>query len=157
MSGSTIDSFKSAGFIVRLIIVIIFAILIGVLVHDAKCWYNSLKKPSCELSSGWNIFLWIIFGLLFAWAWAKTDQCNAKMGVLFIPILLLILGWALLLFKSRSPECARYLILSAAILAVLQMFASWKVSKSAGVITLLLAAWLIYQTVVTWQLKEEVC
>lgn len=152
---------KDPGTWIRLILIILVIILIAYIIHENKDWYCGLCKPSWNLSSGWMIFFWIIFAVLFVWIWSRGDLCMSKNGAsrwatgLFFAVFILVLAWVVDLFWVHDICAARYIILAATILMAIQTALLWKYDRVSSGIAGLLTIWLIYVTAVTWNYSCE--
>ena len=149
---------KTPGMWGRVVLVILIAILIIYVVHENTNWYCSLCKPSWNLAPGWMIFLWIVFIILFVWAWGRSGhrQCNSRWkSWLWAAILVLLLAWVIDLFWVHDICAARWIILAATVLMVIVAGMAWRYCRIVAGVSVLLAIWLIYVTAVTWNYSED--
>ncbi|MGD9664098.1 MAG: TspO/MBR family protein [Novosphingobium sp.] len=122
-------------------------------------WYASLAKPdimppSIAFPVAWTV-LYALMGLALAFIGSAWGAHGRKLALgLFVAQLIANLAWSPLFFGQHQITAALVLIgvLDLLVLATLVLF--WRIRMVAGILLLPYMAWLVFATVLNWQILE---
>jgi tryptophan-rich sensory protein len=122
-------------------------------------WFAALDKPGIYpppivFPIVWGA-LYFMMGLAFALvcaAWGARFQLPAIMA--FVLQLLLNLAWSPVFFAAHEITTALVLIVAMDVAVILTIVLFFKVRRTAGLLLLPYLAWILFATLLTWQLLQ---
>lgn len=122
-------------------------------------WFAALAKPSlypppATFGIVWSI-LYVLMGVAASLIAAARGASGRALALgLFAVQLLLNLGWSPLFFGIHQISAALYLLIALIVAAVGTLIAFWKVRPVAGMLLLPYCAWLLFASVLNWQILQ---
>ena len=122
-------------------------------------WFAMLRKPDLypppeTFAIAWTV-LYVMIGFaaaLVASAWGARGRSLAL--ALFVAQLVLNLAWSPLFFAMHRIGAAFYLLLLLDLVALATVIAFWRVRMQAGLLLVPYMAWLLFATVLNWQVLQ---
>lgn len=124
-----------------------------------NAWFAALAKPSlypppATFGIVWSI-LYVLMGVAASLIAAARGASGRGLALgLFAVQLLLNLGWSPLFFGLHQISAALYLLIALIVAAVATLIAFWKVRPGAGMLLLPYLAWLLFASVLNWQILQ---
>ncbi|KRB80626.1 CrtK protein [Sphingomonas sp. Root710] len=122
-------------------------------------WFDALQKPAI-MPPGWAFgTAWSILYILMGFALAVILNARGAKGrsvaiALFLIQLALNLAWSPVFFAMHRIMLAFGLILAILLWASVATAAFWRIRPIAGILMLPYLAWLIFASVLNWQIHE---
>lgn len=122
-------------------------------------WFAALEKPS-TYPPGW-IFgvVWTALYALMGFAMALVLSAAGARGrglaaLAFAVQLVLNLFWSPVFFGAHQITWALWLIVALDVAVFVTIVLFWRVRPSAGILMLPYLAWILFATLLTWQIRE---
>lgn len=122
-------------------------------------WFAMLDKPALYPPPETFAIVWTLLYAIIGFAAAMVASAWGARGrslalALFAAQLALNLAWSPLFFAMHRIGGALYLLLLLDLVALATVVAFWRVRMAAGLLLVPYMAWLLFATVLNWQLLE---
>ena len=154
----------SAGFVIRLVIVLLvaiyctFVILCVTMNENIDSWYYKLYKPDWGPDGVIIAILFAFVSILLAWVWYRFSKVTHHWyyEALIVVILVLQVLWAIFLYQDHNVTVARYLIcFYLGLMSILFLLSIWVFGFSdVTLYTFIYVAWLVVMTFYSFGLHE---
>lgn len=121
-------------------------------------WYNTLNYPSWKppnwvIPIAWNIiFILSIISVIFVWNTHPRNQLTyIAIGACILNGILNVL-WSVLFFGNKLILPAAYEAGLLFLSVIMIMILVWPISKKASLLLIPYAGWVIFATILTWEL-----
>ena len=121
-------------------------------------WFEALIKPSAYPPAITFPIVWSLLYVLMGLALAVVVSARGAAGrgravALFVVQLLLNLAWSPLFFAAHRLGLALYLLAAIDVAVALTCALFWRIRPLAGVLLLPYLAWVLFATLLSWQLQ----
>jgi translocator protein len=122
-------------------------------------WFAALEKPelyppAATFGIAWTI-LYILLGLALAIVGAAPDTPARRSALTAFAVqLALNLAWSPVFFGAHQITAALIVILALDVAVILTLVLFWRVSRLAAVLLLPYLAWILFATVLNWQILQ---
>jgi len=142
-------------------VIILLGVLSGQLSGSGEnsAWFSALELPAIY-PPGWIFGVaWTILYALLGLSLAVIDEAAGARGrgvavLAFIVQLVINLAWSPMFFGSHQITGALILILLLDVAVLVTVVLFWRVRRSAAVLLLPYLAWILFATVLTYQIRQ---
>lgn len=113
-----------------------------------------LALPKWGVTGTMATIMWLVFYALFTWAWYVTCGSSSNIQLtelLFGGTLVMLVAWSVSAFKLKDIKAARIFSLVATLMLAVNTVHIWKQNQMCGIMSLILTAWLAYNTGVAYK------
>jgi benzodiazapine receptor len=140
-------------------------ILLGVLSGQLSgsgadsAWFSALEMPAIY-PPGWLFgVVWTILYALMGFAMAVISAAKGARGrgvaaLAFVVQLILNLAWSPMFFAAHQITGALVLIVVLDLAVILTIALFWKVRRSSALLLLPYLAWILFATLLTWEIRQ---
>jgi len=126
---------------------------------DQNLWFSTLEKPAlypppATFGIVWSI-LYVMIGLAFAGvcsAWGSRGRVLAI--VVFVVQFVLNLMWSPVFFAMHQLDTAFVIIVAMDVLVAVCVVLFWRIRRWAGLLLLPYLAWILFASLLSWQIWQ---
>ena len=126
---------------------------------DQNLWFATLEKPAlypppATFGIVWSI-LYVMMGLAFAGVCSSWGSRGRGLAIaVFLVQFVLNLAWSPVFFAMHKIETAFVVIVAMDVLVAVCVVLFWRIRRWAGALLLPYLAWILFATLLTWQIWQ---